>query len=154
MLFCLAAASVASCAWADTPSTRLPKALLITGLGTLDPEHPKHILAHEFYNDEIVRALEGTAQVTVTENLGSLNAQALSSYDLILNNSFLLEPSPEQLAALFQFIEAGGRLRRAPRGSRELCEFSSLRAHDRRASCRTLATEVIHRRHVRGWLRH
>jgi type 1 glutamine amidotransferase len=87
---------------------RLPKALLITGLGTSDPEHPKHILAHEFYNDEIVRALEGTAQVTVTENLGSLNAQALSSYDLILNNSFLLEPAPEQLAALFEFIEGGG----------------------------------------------
>jgi len=107
-LLCLALASVASWALAETPSVPLPKALLITGLGTSDPEHPKHILAHEFYNDEIVRALEGTAQVTVTENLSSLNAQELSSYDLILNNSFLLEPSPEQLAALFQFIEEGG----------------------------------------------
>jgi type 1 glutamine amidotransferase len=87
---------------------RLPKALLITGLGTADPDHPKHILAHEFYNDEIVGSHEGTAQVTVTENLASLNAQELSSYDLVLNNSFLLEPSPEQLAALFQFIEEGG----------------------------------------------
>ena len=107
-LLSLAAASVAPWAWAATPSIPLPKALLITGLGTAHPEHPKHILAHEFYNDEIVRALEGTAQVTVTENLNSLNTQELSSYDVILNNSFLLEPSSEQFAALFQFIEEGG----------------------------------------------
>lgn len=90
------------------PRHPLPKALLITGLGTADFHHPKHILKHEFYNDEIVRALRGIVDVTLTEDLRSLNAQTLRSYDLILNNSFLLEPTPEQLAAFFEFVEQGG----------------------------------------------
>lgn len=84
-----------------------PRALLITGLGTKDPAHPKHILQHEFYNDRIVEVLRGIAQVTVTEDLSALNPQTLRSYDLVLNNSFLLEPTAAQLEALFEFIEAG-----------------------------------------------
>lgn len=93
---------------ADTVPHRLPRALLITGLGTADPGHPKHILRHEFYNDEIARALEGIVDVTVTEDLQSLNPATLRNHDLILNNSFLLEPSPDQLTAFFEFIEQGG----------------------------------------------
>lgn len=93
---------------ADTVPHRLPRALLITGLGTTDPGHPKHILRHEFYNDEIARALEGIVDVTVTEDLQSLNPATLRNHDLILNNSFLLEPSPDQLTAFFEFIEQGG----------------------------------------------
>lgn len=92
-------------AQADEP---LPKVLLITGLGTADPDHPKHILSHQFYNGSIVKILGGIAEVTVTEDLGLLNAGQLESYELVLNNSFLLEPSPAELQALFEFIEAGG----------------------------------------------
>src|SRR5690606_33754526 len=90
-----------------TAAANQPRVLLITGLGTADPDHPKHILSHEFYNERLVNILEDIAKVTVTEDLSVLSRETLKSYDLILNNSFLLEPTPEQFEAFFEFIEQG-----------------------------------------------
>jgi type 1 glutamine amidotransferase len=88
--------------------TNLPRVLLLTGLGTADPSHPKHILRHEFYNDRIVDAIRDVAHVTVSDSLAVLTPENLRQFDLILNNSFLLEPNPAQLAAFFDFVEGGG----------------------------------------------
>lgn len=88
--------------------TNLPRVLLLTGLGTADPSHPKHILRHEFYNDRIVDALHDVAHVTVSDSLSLLTPENLRQFDLILNNSFLLEPSDAQLTAFFDFVEGGG----------------------------------------------
>ena len=99
------ALGILPCAFAEPA---LPRVLLITGLGTSDPAHPKHILSHEFYNDQIVAALQGIAEVTVTEDLSMLSRERLNGFDAVLNNSFLLEPTDAQLAAFFEFIERGG----------------------------------------------
>jgi len=100
-------AMLGSASWALAAPANEPRALLITGLGTTDPSHPQHPLSHRFYNDRIVEILDGIVAVTVTEDLSIFNDAALSSYDIVLNNSFLLEPTPKQLEALYRFIEQG-----------------------------------------------
>jgi type 1 glutamine amidotransferase len=86
----------------------VPRALLITGLGNkADPGHLYNAWDHDFYNDAIARTLDGIAEVTVTDNLSLLNDSELEAYDIILNNSVLLEPTQDQQDAFYRFIESG-----------------------------------------------
>lgn len=79
---------------------RKTRTLLLSGNGKSDQKHP-------FYNELIQEHLTGIAEVTVTEDLSVLHSAELKDFDLILNNSFYREPTKNQFAAFFDFIESG-----------------------------------------------
>ncbi len=86
----------------------LPRALIITGNGNVPAYkdgYPPWI--HEFQNDKVVDILKNTVNIDVTENLSMLNADKLKQYDLVISNSIFLEPSDEQLDALYTFVAEG-----------------------------------------------
>lgn len=94
---------------AQSNAQKLPRALMITGNGNAPAykdEYPPWI--HEFQNEKVVGILKNTANVDVTEDLTTLNTDNLKQYDLVISNSLFLEPTDEQLDALYAFV-AGGK---------------------------------------------
>lgn len=86
--------------------TPRPQILLITGKAqTPDARYPDW--EHRFHNEQIVKALEHLADITVTDDLSVLNNNQLAPYDLIINNSLFRTPTESQLAAFYRFIHDG-----------------------------------------------
>lgn len=94
--------------WVPARAAELPRALLITGNGESRQQHGYPDWQHEFFNREIAQALDGIAEVEVSEDLSLLNERTLADYQLVINNSMFLTPSQRQLDAFFDFI-AGGK---------------------------------------------
>ncbi len=88
-------------------AAELPNVLLITGKAPDSVSNRYPNWEHEFYNEEIVKALEGLVDITISEDLTLLNDKHLARYDLIMNNSLFRAPNQQQLAAFYRFIEGG-----------------------------------------------
>ena len=88
-------------------SSRKPSILIFAGMGNQTPASPYKQWVHQFYNDILTDHLKSFADVTVSEDLTLLNNKTLENYDLIINNSFLREPTADQFAAFYQFVESG-----------------------------------------------
>ncbi len=86
----------------------LPRALIITGNGNI-PAHKKHYppWIHEFQNEKVADILKDIVDVEVTDDLTVLRHDRLQEFDLVISNSIFLEPSQEQLDALFKFVSNG-----------------------------------------------
>lgn len=84
------------------------RVLLITGEGNRRPGHPFGDWSHTFYPDTIADRLAPVARVTVAPELSVLTPAMLARYDVVINNSLFLEPTPAQFDALFDFVSRGG----------------------------------------------
>ena len=81
--------------------------LLITGMGNKYEGHIHQHWSHENYNSFITKTLSDIANVTVTEDLSTLNSANLKNYHIIINNGLFKEPNDEQFDAFKKFIESG-----------------------------------------------
>jgi type 1 glutamine amidotransferase len=86
---------------------KLPRALLVTGIGQQCEPGVFPDWQHNFYNEQLRDSLDDLIQITLTEDLSLLNEKQLADYQLIINNSLFQCPTPAQFAAFFQFIEQG-----------------------------------------------
>ena len=89
-------------------SQKVPRALIITGNGNVPSYrdgYPPWI--HEFQNEMVADILKDVVTVDVTSDLNFLAAGRLEQYDLVISNSLFLEPSNEQLDALYRFVSNG-----------------------------------------------
>lgn len=85
------------------------KALILTGNGNVPV--PKGIYppwVHEFHNEEVIKILHGIVDVDTTSDLLNLNTRYLKQYDLLICNSLFLDPTDDELKAVYDFV-AGGK---------------------------------------------
>ncbi len=87
--------------------TKKSNVLLLTGLGNKSSDHRYHAWQHPYYNTIVTAALSEVATVTVTEDFSALTDKNLAQYDIIINNSFLKEPTAQQQAAFYKFVASG-----------------------------------------------
>lgn len=86
-----------------------PKALILTGNGNLPVlkgSYPPWV--HEFHNEEVIKILHGIVDADTTADLLNLNPQYLKQYDLLISNSLFLDPTKDELEAIYDFV-AGGK---------------------------------------------
>lgn len=88
-----------------------PRVLVLTGSGPTLPhaqQYPPWV--HAFQNEEVVRILEDSVQVDVTDDLSVLEDARLAPYDVVISNSLFLTPSESQLQALRRLVTGGRAL--------------------------------------------
>lgn len=84
-----------------------PKALILTGNGNipaLKGIYPPW--THEFHNEEVAKILHGIVDVDTTD-LQHFDIQRLQQYDLLISNSLFLDPTKDQLNAIYDFVAQG-----------------------------------------------